>query len=80
MNRLVGKTSPGNVPSQKILLKCGARKGEVLEKVISLYSDKGEKSDMWCYYLDRPGYGPEASEGVKVLVEEERGLERDVLC
>ena len=31
LNRLVGKTSPGNVASQNILLKCGARRGETLK-------------------------------------------------
>lgn len=56
INRLVGKTSPGNVASQKILMKCGARKGEVLKDVFARFGDSGKTSDLICWYLDRPGF------------------------
>ena len=59
INRLVGKTSPGNVASQNILLKCGARKGETLKDATARWVDEGRKSDLICWYLDRPGFREE---------------------
>lgn len=55
IRRLVGKTSPGNFASQNILIKCGARRGETLKDVLELWVDGGRKSDLVCWYLDRPG-------------------------
>jgi RimJ/RimL family protein N-acetyltransferase len=52
---LVAKTHPENVGSQRVCLKSGARKGEVLEKDYERFVDKGVKSDVWLFYFDRPG-------------------------
>ncbi|KAH9224962.1 GNAT domain-containing protein, partial [Leptodontidium sp. 2 PMI_412] len=69
INRLVGKTSPGNVASQKILMKCGARKGEVLKDVFARFGDGGKTSDLICWYLDRPG----SKQGERAREEEMEG-------
>ncbi|PVH80165.1 hypothetical protein DL98DRAFT_491923 [Cadophora sp. DSE1049] len=73
IHRLVGKTSPGNVASQNILVKCGARKGERLKDVLELWVDGGRKSDLICWFLDRPGVERED-------LEVERGRRSEVLA
>ncbi|KAH7308769.1 GNAT domain-containing protein [Rhexocercosporidium sp. MPI-PUGE-AT-0058] len=70
ITRLVGKTSPNNIASQNILLKCGARRGEVLKDVLKLFVDGGKTSDLVCWYLDRPGF--ERGEGSREVEREER--------
>ncbi|KAE9380022.1 acyl-CoA N-acyltransferase [Stipitochalara longipes BDJ] len=55
INRLVAKTHPENVASQKVCVKSGGTKGEVLKEEYERYVDKGVKSDVWLFYFDRPG-------------------------
>jgi RimJ/RimL family protein N-acetyltransferase len=54
MNTLIAKTSPENKDSQRVLQKCGARKGETLTDAYERWVDKGAKSDLLCWYFDRP--------------------------
>tara|TARA_R110002060_G_scaffold14808_1_gene20754 strand:- start:32 stop:325 length:294 start_codon:yes stop_codon:yes gene_type:complete len=77
LNRLVGKTSPGNVASQNILLKCGARRGETLKDATERWVDGGRKSDLICWFLDRPGFREENVGDGKM--EREREARRVVL-
>jgi RimJ/RimL family protein N-acetyltransferase len=51
----VAKTHPDNVASQKVCIKSGGRKGEVLEGDYERFVDNGVKSDVWLFYFDRPG-------------------------
>lgn len=56
INLLVAKTSTQNIASQRVLQKCGARKGETLKGAYERHVDQGVKSDTWCWYFDRPGF------------------------
>jgi hypothetical protein len=67
IKRLVAKTHPDNIASQKVCVKCGGKKGEVLKDDYERYVDAGVKSDVWLFYFDRP------SEGGWKLAEEEEG-------
>lgn len=51
---LVAKVDPRNKASERIAMKAGARKGELLEKYYSRRIDEGKKSDARCWYFDRP--------------------------
>jgi hypothetical protein len=55
IKRLVAKTHPDNIASQKVCVKCGGKKGEVLKDDYERYVDQGVKSDVWLFYFDRPG-------------------------
>jgi RimJ/RimL family protein N-acetyltransferase len=55
INRLVAKTHPDNVASQKVCVKGGGLKGEVLKESYDRFVDEGKKSDVWLFYFDRPG-------------------------
>ncbi|KAN0119409.1 acyl-CoA N-acyltransferase [Hyaloscypha variabilis] len=68
INRLVAKTHPENVASQKVCVKCGGKKGEVLKEEYERYVDNGVKSDVWLFYFDRPGL--EVEEGSDGRVDE----------
>jgi RimJ/RimL family protein N-acetyltransferase len=57
IKRLLAKTSPGNDGSQKVLIKCGFIKGEVIKDGYTRFVDNGVKSDVLCWYLDRPVVG-----------------------
>jgi RimJ/RimL family protein N-acetyltransferase len=59
---LVAKTSTQNIASQRVLQKCGARKGETLKDSYERYVDQGAKSDTCCWYFDRPGLVKEDNE------------------
>jgi RimJ/RimL family protein N-acetyltransferase len=72
---LVAKTHPDNAGSQKVCVKCGGKKGEVLEGAYERFVDNGVKSDIWLFYFDRPGVEVrEGSNGrVKRIAEGEEG-------
>lgn len=53
---LVAKVDPENVPSERIVKRVGARRGEVLEKHFALAN--GVQRDIGCWYIDRPGTQP----------------------
>ena len=55
VKQLVAKVDPGNVASQKIVLRVGAKRGEVLKDWYSRSIDMGVKRDISCWYIDRPG-------------------------
>ena len=83
--RLVAKTHPENVASQRVCVKCGGKKGEVLKESYERFVDGGLKSDAWLFYFDRPGV--EVKDGSDGRVETEapreeknkgRGMERKV--
>jgi RimJ/RimL family protein N-acetyltransferase len=69
VNRLVAKTHPENRASQRVCVKCGGRRGEVLKGAYERYVDGGVKSDVWLFLFDRPGVVVE--EGSDGRVEEE---------
>ena len=69
INRLVAKTHPENVASQKVCLKCGGKKGEVLKEEYERYVDNGVKSDVWLFYFDRPGVEVEEGSDGRVDVK-----------
>jgi RimJ/RimL family protein N-acetyltransferase len=52
--RLVAKIHPDNISSRKVLVKAGAREGEVIKDAYARFVDQGRKSDDYCWYLDRP--------------------------
>jgi RimJ/RimL family protein N-acetyltransferase len=54
VQHLVAKVDPGNVPSEKIVVRIGARRGPVLKDAISRAIDAGKRRDLQCWYLDRP--------------------------
>jgi RimJ/RimL family protein N-acetyltransferase len=56
---LVAKVDPENVASTKIVIKAGARKGELLKDSYPRAVNNGKLSDMVCWYLDRPQMGVE---------------------
>ncbi len=62
INRLVGKTSPSNVASQRVLTKAGGVKGEILKDDFSRFVDNGVKTDTWCWIFDRPEDGKKKDE------------------
>ncbi|KAM3076318.1 hypothetical protein ACMFMG_007138 [Clarireedia jacksonii] len=51
---LVAKVDPGNIPSERIVKRLGGRKGELLKEVYKRNVNV-EKSDLVCWYFDRPG-------------------------
>ncbi len=55
----MAKTHPDNIASQRVLIKSGARKGELLEGVYSRYLDGGANGDLIGWYFDRPGCSQE---------------------
>jgi hypothetical protein len=55
VKQLVAKVDPGNAASQKIVLRVGAKRGEVLKDWYSRSIDVGVKRDISCWYIDRPG-------------------------
>ena len=55
INRLVAKTHPENVASQRVCVKCGGRRGETLVGDYERWVDGGVKSDVWLFYFERPG-------------------------
>ena len=59
MSRLVAKTDPDNASSKKVLLKAGAREGEVVKNTYKRFVNQGKLSDVCCWYLDRPSFGTE---------------------
>jgi hypothetical protein len=67
--RLVAKTHPENVASQRVCVKCGGKKGEVLKESYERFVDGGLKSDAWLFYFDRPGV--EVKDGSDGRVETE---------
>ncbi|TVY57922.1 putative N-acetyltransferase [Lachnellula suecica] len=52
---LVAKVDPGNIASEKIVMRVGARRGELLKEAYARKTDDGiEKRDAYCWYIDRP--------------------------
>lgn len=72
ITQLAAKTHPDNKASQGVCLKSGARRGEIIENAYERFVDKGEKSDFWCYYFDRPGEVTEETRGKWKEVEGKR--------
>ncbi|KAG9232051.1 acyl-CoA N-acyltransferase [Amylocarpus encephaloides] len=52
---LVAKVDLDNIPSQKILTRVGAKRGEILKDFYARFIDGGKKRDIECWYLERPG-------------------------
>jgi RimJ/RimL family protein N-acetyltransferase len=73
INRLVAKTHPDNVASQRVCAKCGGVKGEVLKEVYERSVDKGVKSDVQLWVFNRPGVVVEEGSDGRVKKE---GAER----
>ena len=61
MLQLVAKVDPRNTASQRIIVRSGARKGEVLKEIYARSADGGKKTDLHCWYIDRPGIEPEVA-------------------
>ena len=59
--QLVAKVDPGNTASQRLIIRAGARRGEVLKECYERRIDGGKKRDLQCWYLDRPGVEPEVA-------------------
>lgn len=55
VKQLNAKLDPGNIASQKIIMRVGARKGEGIKDWYSRAIDNGVKRDIECWYIDRPG-------------------------
>ena len=67
IKKLVAKTHPENVASQRVCVKCGGRRGETLVGDYERWVDGGVKSDVWLFYFERS----------EVVVEEgDRGMGR----
>jgi RimJ/RimL family protein N-acetyltransferase len=62
VRQLVAKVDPGNIASEKIVVKIGARKGPVLKDAFSRAIDAGNRRDLHCWYLDRPSQVAEEPE------------------
>ncbi len=54
LSTLCAKSSPGNIPSHNVLLKCGARKGELLKAVYPRWVIRPVLGDAQVFYFDRP--------------------------
>lgn len=80
MKQLVAKVDPGNVASQRIVTRVGAKRGEVLKEWYSRAVDMGKKRDIECWYIDRPGVTVEEmavwKEEIKRQVERKKELEK----
>lgn len=55
VDKLVAKIHKDNAASRKVLIKVGAREGEVVKETYPRFVDGGKLSDDYCWYLDRPG-------------------------
>ena len=62
IKQLVAKVDPGNAASQRIVIRIGARKGEVLKDWYALAREGGKKRDIECWYIDRPGIDPDSQQ------------------
>jgi hypothetical protein len=80
VKQLVAKIDPGNVASQRIVTRVGAKRGEVLKEWYSRPIDMGVKRDISCWYIDRPGVTESEmgvwKEEVKRQVERKQEMEK----
>lgn len=54
IDKLVAKIAAGHVASEKVVVKNGGVRGEVLENVHGKHGKTGEKTDVVCWYIYRP--------------------------
>jgi RimJ/RimL family protein N-acetyltransferase len=71
IQQLVAKVDSGNVASHKIVLRSGAREGEVLKDWYSRAIDNGVKRDIGCWYYDRPDAGKDELESWREEIEKQ---------
>jgi len=53
MQQLVAKVDPENIPSEKIVVRTGASRGELL-KGSYVRASGGARRDIRCFYIHRP--------------------------
>jgi hypothetical protein len=76
IKHLVAKVDPGNIASRKIVVRLGARRGEVLKDVFMGNEGLGMR-DLECWYLDREGCGEENRREWEGRMEVEKQKEED---